>query len=313
MTQTTREIFEKYEIRKSLKQKLAFCDYVKNVAEKHGYKCEIEKGANKTNNIVVGDVDNAKVLYTAHYDTCAKMIIPNFITPTNFLIYLVYQILFIAVFLGIAFGLGYACGITFSYINLNENVELILSTFTPVLIYFILLFALVAGPANKHTANDNTSGVTTLIDIMTALPNELRDKVAFIFFDLEESGLLGSSAFAKAHKDIKENKLLINFDCVSDGETILFALKKSTRKYEELLKQAFVSNDDCKVEIPKGFTFYPSDNMNFKGGIGVAALKKAKRSNLLYMDRIHTKRDTVYREQNIEFLKNGAIRLAEIL
>ena len=257
--------------------------------------------------------NNAKVLYTAHYDTCASMFMPNFITPTNFFVYLLYQLAIVVVFLGVAFCLGFASGIIFNHVNLNENVELLFSTFTPVIIYFILLFALVAGPANKHTANDNTSGVTTLIDIMTALPNELRGKVAFVFFDLEEAGLIGSSSFAKAHKDIKNNKLLINFDCVSDGETILFALKKSTRKYEELIKQAFVSNADCKVEIPKGFTFYPSDNMNFKGGIGVAALKKAKHSNLLYMDRIHTKHDTVYREKNIEFLKNGAIILAEIL
>lgn len=313
MTQTTKEVFEKFEVRKTKNQRLAFCDYVKDVAKKNGYTYSTEKGSFGANNIIVGDVNKAEVLYTAHYDTCAKMFFPNFITPTNFLIYLLYQIAIVVGFLGMAFGLSYVCGTAFNYINLNEELELIISVFIPVVIYFILLFVLIAGPANKHTANDNTSGVTTLLDIMTSLPENLRDKVAFVFFDLEESGLIGSSAFAKNHKDIRDDKLVINFDCVSDGETILFALKKTTRKYEELIKHAFVSNADCKVKIPKSFVFYPSDNMNFKGGIGVAALKKAKRSNLLYMDRIHTKRDTIYREQNIEFLKNGAIKLAEII
>ena len=313
MIQTTKEVFEKFEVRKTKNQRLAFCDYVKDVAKKNGYTYSTEKGSFGANNIIVGDVNKAEVLYTAHYDTCAKMFFPNFITPTNFLIYLVYQIAIIVGFLGMAFGLSYVCGTAFNYINLNEELELIISVFIPVVIYFILLFVLIAGPANKHTANDNTSGVTTLLDIMTSLPENLRDKVAFVFFDLEESGLIGSSAFAKNHKDIRDDKLVINFDCVSDGKTILFALKKTTRKYEELIKHAFVSNDDCKIIIPKGFVFYPSDNMNFKGGIGVAALKKAKRSELLYMDRIHTSRDTIYREQNIEFLKNGAIKLAEII
>ena len=48
-------------------------------------------------------------------------------------------------------------------------------------------------------------------------------------------------------------------------------------------------------------------------GVGVAALKRSKRFGILYMDRIHTKTDTVYREENIEFLKNGAITLTKLM
>jgi hypothetical protein len=43
--------------------------------------------------------------------------------------------------------------------------------------------------------------------------------------------------------------------------------------------------------------------------VGVAALKKSKLLKILYMDRIHTKKDTVYREENIAYLKEGSIRL----
>ncbi len=84
-----------------------------------------------------------------------------------------------------------------------------------LLIYFLMLFLLIFGPANKHTANDNTSGVTTLLDIMASLPLDQRDKVAFVFFDLEEAGLFGSSSFASKHKDIRNNRLVLIFDCVS--------------------------------------------------------------------------------------------------
>ena len=31
------------------------------------------------------------------------------------------------------------------------------------------------------------------------------------------------------------------------------------------------------------------------------------------MDRIHTKKDVIYREENIEFLKNGAIELTKLM
>lgn len=313
MTTTTKEVFEKYEIRKTKKQRQAFRDYVQSVASKYGYKSSTEKVSFGGKNIIVGDVDKAEVLYTAHYDTCAKMIFPNFITPNNIFIYLVYQIIILIGFSAVSI----PCGLLLSSILIASGVESYIATDIGInfsfAVYLVLLFLLIAGPANKHTANDNTSGVTTLLDIMTALPQEKKDKVAFVFFDLEEVGLIGSFDFAAKHKDIKNNKLVINFDCVSDGETIFFALKKSTKNYKALLEKSFVSTKDVTVEIAEKGAFYPSDNANFKGGIGVAALKRSRFMNMLYMNRIHTKRDTVYRKENIEFLKNGAIRLLEIM
>ena len=138
-------------------------------------------------------------------------------------------------------------------------------------------------------------------------------KVAFVFFDLEEVGLVGSTAFSfKYHKAMKQ-KLLLNFDCVSDGENIIFAVKRKAKKYAPLFKEAFESNQNINVEVLTKGVFYPSDQANFNCGVGVAALKKTKRFNILYMDRIHTNRDTVYSEQNIEFLKDGALRLVNLL
>ena len=78
MTETTRTIFDKYQVRKSKKQKAAFIEYVENVAKSYGYGVKLEKGYFGAKNIVVGDVENAKVIYTAHYDTCARLPVPNF-------------------------------------------------------------------------------------------------------------------------------------------------------------------------------------------------------------------------------------------
>ena len=87
------ELFNKYEIRKSKKQKMEFTEWVKEYAINKGYKFDVEKGVLGSKNIVIGDANNAKVIFTAHYDTCAVMPFPNFITPKNFLIYLIYQII----------------------------------------------------------------------------------------------------------------------------------------------------------------------------------------------------------------------------
>ena len=312
MTETANVIFKKYQVRKTKKQKTAFIEYVKQIAERYGYDINVEKGSFGARNIVIGKPDTAKVLYTAHYDTCARLPFPNFITPKNFLVYLLYQFLIIGIFFALTFVLGLAIGFILSFIPMAEDTMNVILSFLLQIIYFVLLYLLLGGPANKNTANDNTSGVTTILDIMEKLPQYQKDNVAFVLFDLEEAGLFGSSSFASSHKAVKNQTLVINFDCVSDGKTMLFALKRTTKYYADLLEKAFVSTPDIAVDITKN-AFYPSDNASFKGGIGVAALKKSKLFGILYMDRIHTNKDIIYREENIRFLTDGAIKLAQML
>ena len=179
----------------------------------------------------------------------------------------------------------------------------------------VLLFCcwwIIDGPANKHTVNDNTSGVITLVETALALPVEDRSKACFVFFDNEEKGMLGSSAFARKHKKVKKGKLVVNFDCVSDGPSIQFfpsrKLKKDKMKIAGL-ETAFRSAGDRQVEIVRGFGFYPSDNAAFRLGAGVCALRKHRVFGW-YMSRIHTARDTVMEEENIELLRDGCLRLA---
>ncbi len=304
MTPTTSEIFEKHQVRKTKKQKTDFISYITEYAEKKGYKAKTENGAMGARNIVVGDIDNAKVVYTAHYDTCAGTLIPNIITPANILLYVMYQLLIVAVFFAIAFAIGF--GFSFIVLALDGNPEDF--KYIAVLVYWVLLFSLMFGPANKHTANDNTSGVTLLVDILTDLPESMRDQAAFIFFDKEESGLIGSSSFAKAHKAQMEDKLLINFDCVSEGNDFIFVLRKKAKDYKQTIEKAFAGNERFTVHVlTKGYV-YPSDQANFNVGIGVAACNKTKKG-LLYLSKIHTKRDTVYTQENIDFLKEKAIAL----
>ena len=102
----TGEILEKNQVRKNGKQKREFRDYIQKIASEEGYDYKEEKSFGACN-VVIGNIDTAKAVYTAHYDTCAVLPFPNFITPKNFFIYLIYQFIIAFGFLGILYGLAY--------------------------------------------------------------------------------------------------------------------------------------------------------------------------------------------------------------
>ncbi len=316
MTDTAREVLQRWEIRKSKKQKEAFRTWLCQQLTEVGYAPQVEKhkGLYTSHNVVAGDPDKAKVLLTAHYDTCAVLPFPNFITPRNLFWYLVYQLLIVAVFFAVVFAVTF--GITFLAVTVTENVDLG-AVIGMVLGYATLLFGLwwmMDGKANRHTANDNTSGVVTLLETALHLPQELRGEVCFVWFDNEERGLLGSNAFAKKHKTARKNALCINFDCVGDGDSIQFFPSKKMKKSGilETLRQSFLPAGEKSVEMVEGFGFYPSDQAVFAHGAGVCALKKSRIFGW-YMDRIHTGRDTVLDEMNIDLLRAGTVRLLQTM
>lgn len=176
-----------------------------------------------------------------------------------------------------------------------------------------MYYLLIGGPANAWTANDNTSGIVTLVELYHAMPQAMKEQVAFVFFDNEEAGLLGSAAFAKKHKkeDLKQ-KLVLNFDCVSDGDHFLFVLNKpAMQQYAEGFRAAFLATEQKTVLVEStAKAFYPSDQAKFPVNAAVAALNKDARWGL-YMDKIHTEKDRVFDTDNIAFLRDGTLRLLE--
>ena len=299
-------LFQTHPIRKSKTQKQAFRDWFQLQAEQMGYNSQIHtKGS--SNNIVIGDPETAKVTYTAHYDTPAVMPFPNFITPKNLFIYLLYQLLLVAIF----FILSAVVGGTVGYLTKNP----MLASLLALVVCYGLLFLMLLGPANKNCANDNTSGVAAVMEIMNRLPEAERQKVAFILFDNEEKGLLGSSAYASTHKNFKKNGLLINLDCVGDGEHIFFFANKKTRALPQytLLCETMEAQEGRIPHMEKMETsIYPSDQAQFKYGIAVCACNKMKVIGY-YVDKIHTKKDTVCEQINLDFLADGLTAFASAL
>lgn len=291
MTETSKKILEKYQVRKKRAQKTEFIEFMKGEFP----EIEVEEGGfGKNRNLVIGNVSTAKAVLGAHYDTCAVLPFPNFIMPKNVLVSILYGVL-------IAVPMIIIAGFVSSLIGRHTD-SFWLSEMVYFGFMFLFFYMLLGGKPNKHTVNDNTSGIITLIEIMSTMTPEERAEYAFVFFDNEENGLLGSAFFAKKHKEEMKEKLLINFDCVSDGDYMMIILnKKAQPEYEIAMNEAFEHIEDKTVLISgeKG-TYYPSDQKNFRKNIGVAAFKKSRFG--LYMDKIHTPKDTVMDERNIEML-----------
>ncbi|MBR5231326.1 MAG: M28 family peptidase [Clostridia bacterium] len=300
------EIIEKFPIRKKDEQKTAFLDYAVAEAEKMGYAVRME-AVKKNRNLIIGDPDTARVIYTAHYDTPARMFFPNFITPRNILIYILYNILIVSCVFAVAFLAGWLAK---AVLHIESSMMLFWIGWA---VYMAVLFLMLLGPANKHNANDNTSGVATLLSIMEKLPESARKHTAFIFFDNEEAGMKGSGKFASAHKQTAKTAFTVNFDCVGDGKDIFVIAKKAMRrhKYYPLLQETVVSSDALAVShLPSFSCVYPSDQANFKCGAAVCACKKLPVIGHC-INRIHTKRDTVCDEGNVAFLAEKFSAFAE--
>lgn len=281
------QVLGQYEVRKSAAQKDAFIKWACEYARELDVQAQVESSGKwlNTRNIIFGDLNTARILITAHYDTCARLPFGNPYTPSCWpLIALTQFVLPLALYMAACVWLGFWMGT-------------LLSAFVLLLMLF--------GPANPHTANDNTSGVALVLLALYAFRD--RKDVAFILFDNEEIGLLGSSAFIKAHTALARRAFLINLDCVSDGDTLLFAGGKGTLRHpigkrivqalEQLAPQ--YGKRGLVDELPR--TLYPSDQLLFPRGTAFAALKGKR---VLYLDRIHSARDTAFDDVNLLCLLN---------
>ena len=293
-----------FPVRKSKKQKHAFRDAVQSYVTELGYEVTIEKGSMGANNVIIGNPETAKYLITAHYDTPAALPIPNLITPCNAFTFILYQFVVVGLFVLSAMASGILIGVLLGSPEMGSAAAGI--------VYWAMLIAMLVGPANKHNANDNTSGVVTVLEIAKSLPESYRDQVCFVLFDLEEAGLFGSSSYQKSHKKFTASQVVLNMDCVGDGnELVMFLTKKLLKSTEkmELLRSITGTWGEKSIAIrEKGFAYYPSDQKNFPYGVGIAAFRRSSWAGL-YCSRIHTKKDTILEETNVNILRAAVVSM----
>ena len=309
------DILTQFPVRKSKKEKQAFRDAVQAYAERMEYPVSVEKGVFGSRNLVIGDPERAKYVLTAHYDTCARLPFPNLLTPFSLPLFLLYQtaislvLLLAPMLLSILLG-GSVLFLGVYFVSPEQGLELgawaiVVWYFSFILLMIFSILLLYFGPSNKNNANDNTSGVVTLLEIARTLPENQRHKVCFVLFDLEEKGLWGSRSYRKAHKDATDHQLILNLDCVGDGDYIRMfptqKLKKDRKKLTSLYKACGYVGRKSILVHEKGFGIYPSDQRHFPYGVGICALRKNKLC--YYLGRIHTKKDTILDEENVNILR----------
>ena len=303
MIQKPMDVLEFHEVRKTKQQKTEFLLAARDFAASCRYPTNIEEGSFGCRNLVIGDPRRAKILLTAHYDTPARMWLPNFITPRCLPVYILYQLLLIA----IPLGLGILAG---NFVFFLTNM-LPLSKILGYLVGMGLYLSLILGPANRHNANDNTSGVVTVLEILRSMPENQRQKVAFVLFDLEEAGLLGSAAYRKAHPE-SARQLIVNLDCVGEGDALWFIPSKAVKADEglmEALSGLCQSMASKSLHLHrKGLFFYPSDQMLFPKSMAVAAFQRMKFFGP-YLGKIHTGRDRTLDVTNVNILRAAIISL----
>ena len=298
------DILEHFPVRKTRKQKETFRSAVISYFSSHGYNLTIETGKLGVRNIVVGNPETARYLVTAHYDTPAALLFPNLITPCSFLPFLGYQIVVTLCILFISFLPG--------LLLLLSGISTEAASWIWLLCLYAVLALILIGPANQQNANDNTSGVVTVLEIARSLPDNYRKDLCFVLFDLEEAGLLGSAAYRKAHKKQSDQQIVLNLDCIGDGnEIVLFPTKvmKADDAKMELIRTITGIWGNKSISIrEKGFAHYPSDQKRFSYGVGIAAFRRSRWAGL-YCSRIHTKKDTILEETNVNILRAAIVSL----
>jgi Zn-dependent M28 family amino/carboxypeptidase len=120
---------------------------------------------------------------------------------------------------------------------------------------------------------DNAASVAVLVHLATALKSQpLRRPVRFVFFDLEEEGLIGSRHFVSL---LKKDSVagMINLDTLQGGDTLFYGPSAGV-EHDELnqeLRAVCAAADFACVESAK---FPPSDDISFSRG-GVPSISLA--------------------------------------
>lgn len=299
-----------YPMRRTAEQKEAFRVYIRSAFP----DAKIETTTDgKNQNVIIGDPLTAKVVCTAHYDTPAASLFPNLMIPRNPALFLLYQFVPVILMLAVALGAGYLAARQFAQPGEPDFLRLFLLVYLAV--YYVMFFLMYRVFKNPNNHNDNTSGVAAVLSIAERLNEQERAETAFILFDNEEKGKKGSKAYCKDHKDAMKDRLLVNFDCVGNGEHIVFiAMKEAEKRAEyQTLQECFRDSGGFHTY------FYPikgsesnSDYKNFSCGIGCMACRRS-RGGVLYTPYIHTPKDTVASNENIAFIADGMSKLIAAL
>ena len=269
------------------KQKESFLAVIQD--ELHTLGFETEQTAIRhwgiSNRLLLTQCKNPKVVFMAHYDT--PTIMPFGIAPFYVLFGHTRQVIssiFVFVLLIALFALqswlsAAGFGLLASFLLLAISFLFVIPFFFP----------------NPHNAEDNTSGVLSLLALSEQIKEQpYKNAVQFVFLDNEEWGLIGSQALKKRWlktSHLKPDTIVINLDCVSRGSTPLVAYHKDDHLASQILP--FLQR-----HLPKSIAINMkntplSDNYTFRemGAIDISYAEPSLVPGGYYIPRVHVPSD----------------------
>ena len=280
MNKNAEQLLEKlnqYPRRLNKKQKARFRKLLHAILSDSGYSSRDQKNKGLLRSVnIETDCDAPDYLIAAHYDT--PTIMPPWMDGLFRLFGHTRQILIIVImiFLGIGLNLiGYAGEIVLSVLGLS------------------LLTLAFPNPRND---NDNTSGVLGCLLLARKVADDpiLKDKVKFVFFDHEEWGLVGSSAFARYKRslgvDLRRLRI-ITLDCIGRGD-IPMVVRNGKSPFAETLHQSLKEQNPNTLIKDSGIIPL-SDNYSFKtaGAVNISVFNRSLIPGGYVIDRVHLPSD----------------------
>lgn len=301
MNRFVERLAQDFPLRRKEKEKAEVRSWLLFQLREMGYHAQLQSARDATN-VLAGDVEKAKIVFTAHYDTGLFDLLPPLISPTRPVTQLLYQAL--TPILALVGSFAVALAVSFP---LNRP-GLMLPLFLLLLIGCLLYFRF--GPSETR-ANlcDNASGVAVLLEAASAITPRYRGEVAFAFLDGGALNGRGARALQKEFPSLREKSVLC-VDCVAAGDELLLLSNKGARWDGELLDALNVSfaNTEKKTVFNKtdGLVYFPGDARVFKNAVTVCAVEKLPGfGRIIRPRRVHE-----VDEENLAVVRDGIAGLA---
>lgn len=201
MNEFAERIERDFPVRRKEKEKVDFRTWLVYTLKELGYSPKLESGTSalsaggNVTNVVVGDIEKAKIVLAAHYDTGVREVLPPLICPTRPATYMLYEALMPLLALAVSFLISF--GVTFALNMPNMTLPLFL------LLLVVGLFYPKYGKSETNNKNANTSGVIALLEVAKALTPRYRGEVCFLFLDGGTQGGKGAKRLIHAHPELK--------------------------------------------------------------------------------------------------------------
>ena len=306
MNEFAARIEQDFPVRRKDREKTEFRTWLVHTLRELGYTPKLEGGEHSLaiggnmTNVVVGDIEKAKIVLAAHYDTGVREVFPPLLSPTRPVSFLLYQALTPLLALLASFALSLALTFPLGLPRLTFPLFLILLA--------LALFYPKYGPDERKNGNANTSGVVTLLEVAKTLTPRYRGEVCFLFLDGGTQASKGAKGLRRAHPCLKK-KTVIVVDCVGEGDELLILPGRASR-WDGALLDAFndqFRNSERKTCFLKtdGLISFPSDNRVFSHGTAICACRRVGGFGRCITPRSMKALD----EENLAVLRDGLSRL----